>query len=322
MCISANANQPLANALIFISDSDSIDASRNSNSVYRIGLDGRGLKRIVGAIPHADGYLRTSGIACHAPSQILLIASHRRDLNGFHRAQLDGSGLHFDQPAGGELLTSTRQIAIAPDAERIIVSRQFDEFDQPRFGLVAGDFYSRHFNTIKPPTAALSYHAPAWSPSGRSIAYIIEGHDSDSSTYQLAIAWPSGQFELIVHETPMRISDVAWSPAGDWLALEINRQIYRLRPGGGELSQLTENPGGASSPRFSPDGRQIAYASASSFPAYTQIMLMNADGSDKQPPHQHPRRCRHRLLGVTFAGGCQAEITRLPSLRRLSRELA
>ena len=37
--------------LIFISDTDSIDAGRGSNSAYRIGLDGSGMKRIVGSNP-------------------------------------------------------------------------------------------------------------------------------------------------------------------------------------------------------------------------------------------------------------------------------
>ena len=39
-----------AEELIFISDMDSIDASRGSNSVYRIRLDGSGMRRIVGSI--------------------------------------------------------------------------------------------------------------------------------------------------------------------------------------------------------------------------------------------------------------------------------
>ena len=60
----APAGEPVENALIFISDTDSIDAGRDSNSVYRIGLDGRGLKRLVGSIPHGAGYLRSSDIDC------------------------------------------------------------------------------------------------------------------------------------------------------------------------------------------------------------------------------------------------------------------
>lgn len=276
-------SEPVENALIFISDSDSIDAGRDSNSVYRIGLDGRGLKRIVGSIPHGDGYLRTTAIDCERASQQLVIASHRRDLNGFHHSLLDGSGLHFDKPDSGAPLSATRQIAIAPGGTGILLSRQFEEFEEPRFGLVAGDLFIRHYNIIKPPTATLSYYSPVWSPSGKYIAYIIERQDSDrTKTYQLAIARSSGANESIVYETPLRISDVAWSPMDKWFALEMNRQIYRLRPYRDELTKLTDHLGGATSPRWSPDGEMISYVSPSTFPGNQQLMVMNADGSGKQ----------------------------------------
>ncbi len=278
------ASEPVKNALIFISDADSIDAGRGSNSVYRIGLDGRGLKRIVGSIPHGEGYLRTTDIDCERASQQLVIASHRRDLNGFHHALLDGSGLHFDKPDGGDLLSATRQIAIAPDGVSVIVSREKDgDYSQPRFGLVAGDLMSRKFKTIKKPTATRSYVSPVFSPSGRLIAYIIERHDGrESPTYELAIAAPTGKGEVVIYETPLSISDLAWSPTGEWLALEMSRQIYRLRPYGGELTKLTDHLGGATSPRWSPDGRMISYVSPSTFPGNQQVMIMNADGSGKR----------------------------------------
>ncbi len=104
--------------LIFISDTDSIDAGRGSNSAYRIGLDGSGMKRIVGSIPHGDGYLRISDVDCDAASRSLVIASQRHDLNGFHHALLDGSKLHLDRPATGELLTSLRHIALGAGRRR------------------------------------------------------------------------------------------------------------------------------------------------------------------------------------------------------------
>ena len=143
--LAAPASEVVENALLFISDADSIDAGRNSNSVYRVALDGTGMKRIVGSIPHGDSYLRISDIDCDPRSQQLVIASHRRDLNGFHHALLDGSGLHLDKPAAGDPLSATRDIALAPDGVNIIVSRQFEEFSEPRFGLVFGDLMSRRF---------------------------------------------------------------------------------------------------------------------------------------------------------------------------------
>ena len=275
----APANEPVENALIFISDADSIDAGRDSNSVYRTGLDGRGLKRIVGSIPHGDSYLRTTDIDCDRASQQLVIASHRRDLNGFHHALLDGSGLHLDQPGAGDVLSATRQIAIAPDGKSIIVSRQFEGFEEARFGLVAGDLVSREFKTIKAPTADRSYDSPVYSPGGHSVAYIIERQTRDlAKTYQLAIANPAGAYERVIFETSARISDLDWSPDGEWLAVVVNQQIYRMRHSGGEPIRLTYHLGGASSPRWSPDGHWISFVAPSSFPGFQQLILMNADG--------------------------------------------
>ena len=134
--------------LIFISDTDSIDASRGSNSVYRIRLDGGGMMRVVGSIPHGQGYLLTSDIDCQLSSKSLVIASYKHDLNGFHHALLDGSNLHLDKPAAGNLLTALRQIALEPDGVGVILSREYGAYAQPRFGLVVGDLGSREYHSI------------------------------------------------------------------------------------------------------------------------------------------------------------------------------
>lgn len=288
----ASASEPVSNALIFISNADSIDAGRGSNSVYRIGLDGRGggagthptLKRIVGSIPHGVGYLRISDIDCDSASQQLVIASHRHDLNGFHHAMLDGSGLHLDRPAEGNLLAATRQIALAPDGTGIVVSRQFEGFAEPRFGLVRGDLLARHFDIFRVPTAERSYLSPDFSPTGRQLAYVIKRHHNDSGwSSRLIIANSAGRKESVTYETRRQISDVAWSPTGEWLALVVDRQIYRMHPfGGAALTRLTDHLGGADAPRWSPDGMRISYVSPSTFAGQNQLIVMNADGSGKR----------------------------------------
>ncbi len=296
-----------ASELIFISDTDSIDVSRQSNSVYRIGVDGSraglgsgsaalsrtrregradaypAMKRVVGSIPHGDGYLLIAAIDCHGASQSLVIASQRRDLNGFHHALLDGSGLHLDRPAAGQLLTSLRHIALAPDGQSVIVSRQYEGFTAPRYGLVAGDLGSREYRAIKTPTANRSYHSPEWSPDGRQIAYIIAEFRADAPTSnRLVLAAPDGGDERIIYQTPLALDDVAWSPNGEWLALEVSRQIYKLRPDGSDLTRLSGLQMGASSPRWSPTGERLSVVAPSSFPGFKQILALDADGRNIQ----------------------------------------
>lgn len=281
----APAGEPIENALIVISDNDSIDAARGSNSVYRIDVDAhRSMKRIAGSIPHGDGYLRISDIACERDSQQLVIASHQRDLNGFHHALLDGSGLHLDQPKSGSSLSATRQIAIAPDGRGIVVSRQFEDFAAPRFGLVAGNLFSRYFKIFRAPSADRSYISPVFSPTGRLLAYIAKRHDEDAEwASQLVVAVSGGRQERVIFQTDRRISDVAWSPTGEWLALVVDRQIYRIHGYGGEVpTRLTDHIGGASSPRWAPDGAKISYVAPSTFRGQNQLFVMNADGTGKR----------------------------------------
>lgn len=83
-----------------------------------------------------------------------------------------------------------------------------------------------------------------------------------------------------------RVGDPQLSPDGKWIAytvsvpdVDANRSrthIYRIPSTGGEPKQLTDGDSSASAPRWSPDGRKIAYVTRG------QIWLMDADGSDKK----------------------------------------
>lgn len=268
-------------ALLFISDADAIDAGRGSNSVYRIGASGGGMKRILGSIPHGEGYLRISDIDCHAASRSLVIASQRQDLNGFYHAMLDGSKLHLDRPAAGDLLTSLKRIALAPDGISIIVSRQDRAFSPARDGLVSGDLASREYSSIKPPNAERSYLSPLWSPAGDSIAYIAVTQAPDARpSYSLATAAPTGDDERIIYDTTLAIEDIDWSPDGEWIAAAIGGQLYKLRPDGRDLTRLNHHQGGIANPRWSPDSGRISYVASSSYPGFNQLLVMDADGTN------------------------------------------
>ncbi|MCY3832474.1 MAG: hypothetical protein OXG85_05625 [Chloroflexi bacterium] len=60
----------------------------------------------------------------------------------------------------------------------------------------------------------------------------------------------------------------------------MSAQIYKLRPDGSGLTQLSHHPAGASSPRWSPDGKRLSFVAPSSFSGFNQIMTMDANGGD------------------------------------------
>jgi len=82
-----------------------------------------------------------------------------------------------------------------------------------------------------------------------------------------------------------RVGDTQVSPDGKLAAFTIgdvefdanrvNTQIYIVPVTGGEIKQLTKGEGSATSPRWSPDGKRIAYMTGG------QIWLMDADGDNK-----------------------------------------
>ncbi len=83
-----------------------------------------------------------------------------------------------------------------------------------------------------------------------------------------------------------RVGDAQLSPDGSKVAFTIgdvnydaNRvltQIYVMPIGGGTMNQLTKGESSSTSPRWSPDGRKIAYVTGG------QIWTMDADGDDKE----------------------------------------
>jgi TolB protein len=104
---------------------------------------------------------------------------------------------------------------------------------------------------------------------------------SDGKTVKLTGGWDN---------TP------AWSPRGDWIAFtgfeSGDFEIYKIRPDGTGLRQLTHTHGNDSHPVWSPDGQWIAFTSSrmgwkdeALLPwhgpqTYGEIFVMGADGND------------------------------------------
>nr|MBA3353806.1 PD40 domain-containing protein [Blastocatellia bacterium] len=84
-------------------------------------------------------------------------------------------------------------------------------------------------------------------------------------------------------------ADIApvFSPDGQWIAfqnkIESNTEIYRIRPDGKDLTNLSQNAGRDVYPMFSPDGEQIAFASNrdDNYGGYN-LFVMDANGGSQR----------------------------------------
>lgn len=157
-----------------------------------------------------------------------------------------------------------------------------------------------------------------WSPDGKSIAYVIADVPKDKAEREKR---KKDKFDTIVVDADFNYShlwvvdlaskdkkrltegaftaaDPQWSPDSRWIAYVINRSgrqessftdisedrnsdIFVIAAEGGQSRQLTSNKGPDSQPRWSPDGKWIAYVAnsdASVWAAKSEVMVMAAEG--------------------------------------------
>ena len=97
---------------------------------------------------------------------------------------------------------------------------------------------------------------------------------------------PRARFNVQEMLKLQRVSEPQLSPDGRWVAYQIavpdvaaNRsrtQIFVVAASGGEARQLTDGNASSTSPRWSPDGRRLAFVTGS------QVWTMNPDGTDRK----------------------------------------
>jgi dipeptidyl aminopeptidase/acylaminoacyl peptidase len=110
--------------------------------------------------------------------------------------------------------------------------------------------------------------APIWSADGASVTYTKPDSAFTAGPFTLVTKSADGAgAERPLLERPFPIAAESWSPDGTWLTFtetspETGADIWVLpQAGSGKPIALAATPAGEQHPRFSPDGRWIAYQS-------------------------------------------------------------
>lgn len=101
-----------------------------------------------------------------------------------------------------------------------------------------------------------------------------------------AAAWDVSAPHGATHEVQFDTQEGTWisldvSPDGKTIAFDLLGDIYRMPIEGGEARLLSGGPAYESQPRFSPDGKRIAFTSDRG--GGDNVWVMNSDGSDRHP---------------------------------------
>jgi len=112
-----------------------------------------------------------------------------------------------------------------------------------------------------------SVGSPVISPDGRSILYTVRETDWEKNRNDTEIwLYKEGKkpFQL-TRTADGNSTSPAWSPDGKWISFassrDEKRQIYLIRPDGGEAFKLTDHEEGIGYYFWSPDGKKIAFTS-------------------------------------------------------------
>jgi dipeptidyl aminopeptidase/acylaminoacyl peptidase len=163
--------------------------------------------------------------------------------------------------AVGELLeiSAAREAAVSPDATRVAFCLTAVEGDRevPRLHVVAVDGTEREL------TLAIEGRAPAWSPDGKSLAYLA---GSGEGTELRLLSLADGSTALLA--TLAVVGRPVFSPRGDVIVLvipaakEMTGSVVRVDLAGGTETLVLDEEGEGGeihAPSFSPDGTALAF---------------------------------------------------------------
>ena len=126
---------------------------------------------------------------------------------------------------------------------------------------------------------------PSWAPDGQHIVFRKNPRDEKPGLFVMNADGSRHRRLLSYHSTFWPMSRVSWSPDGRFLVVDhgtmYKGDIYIMRADGTKRRQLTWYEGDDVLPRWSPDGRWIAYMSTHRSDGYN-LFIKRPDGSDKR----------------------------------------
>jgi Tol biopolymer transport system component len=204
----------------------------------------------------------------------------------------------------------------SPDGQSVAFSRAFEPFvTDPAYGgaevpsdcgiwigtVATGEMRQLTSNTA--PACEREY-GPRWSPDGERLAYWRDPYagGSPSGTFVAVLDVATGK-EIMLTDPVDNFASPDWSPDGQWLVVDTyplleydappeGSNLYRMRPDGSELEQLTDFPADerATQPRYTHDGESIVFTHVT--PAGREIWVIPAAGGESRPLHSSTQRVR------------------------------
>lgn len=261
------AFSPDSKRLVFVSNRD------GDPEIYSINIDGTDVRRLTSS-PKIDAHPSFSPDGTQ-----ILFGSERENENGdLYVMNSDGTGV--TKVLGWDKSNETAcPGSWSPDGTQIA-------FYSDRNG--KDDIYRVSAETVRPKIVVSDpdsdLRLAAYSPDGRKIVY---SRGLDDKTGELRILDLEKQRATLLRKTEFSTISARWSPDGNWIAFSDraggNSEVFRIRPDGTSLQNLTNQPSLDYGSSVSPDGSRLVFISDRGQPSGVQLYTMNFDGSDARP---------------------------------------